>query len=357
MAHEWDRGVLNAASWHGLEELGAMVTAEDIINAGEKCGAWPTNIRYDDVITKAEGLVLPLKAIIADYQGHGSRALSGVGGRFRETSPEEWRELVSVAVKAGAKPTGAFSLRHGTRVLATFEVGESNGLKNHLVIADAFDGSMKLTGGFTSVRVVCANTLSAAMSCDGKEMLRLRHTASLPEKLVAMGESIEKAIQTGQAIKELYAQAEQTVLHRDEAMELLFKLFPDPKEVEGKKTAAAAKTRAKNKRTEALKAAALPINRVGDVNGNAATLWNAATYLVDRTLDGKPRKLRGGDRLDSMLFGARGQRVAKIEQVMVQVLRPDGTEVSMSVDQAVNAGVPAGQIGGKSLIDDILNSN
>ena len=39
MSHEWDRGVLNASSWHGLEEIGVMASAEDIIDAGERTGA------------------------------------------------------------------------------------------------------------------------------------------------------------------------------------------------------------------------------------------------------------------------------------------------------------------------------
>jgi len=354
MAHEWDRGILTHASWHGLEALGVLVTAEDIINAGENSGAWPVTVRRDQLETRVERLSCPLEAIIADYKSHDSRCLSGVGGRFEATSPEKWRELVQAAVKAGAKPTGAFSLRNGTRVLATFEVGEGNGLKSHLVMADAFDGSMKLTCGFTSIRVVCANTLSAAMSCDGKGMAALRHTSTINEKIESLGHSIEEAIKTGQAIKDLYAQAEETRLNRDEAEELLALLFPMPGE--GHKSAKAvksAKTRAENKRKEALQAAALPINRVGD-KGTAATIWNAATYLVDRKVDGSFRSTRGGDRLDSMLFGSRAERVAKIERVMIQVLRPDGSEVSMSVDQAMDAGVPANQIGGSNLIEDIL---
>ncbi len=354
MSHEWDRGVLTNASWHGLEELGTLVTAEDIIYAGEDSGSWPVKVYREDMRTVNTQLLSGDQAIVADYKQHDSRWLSSVGGRFRATTPEEWRELVTAATRAGAKPTGAFSLRNGSRVLATFEVGEGNGLKNHLVLADAFDGSMKLTGGFTSVRVECANTLSAAMSADGGGMAKLRHTASLEHKIVAMGESLEKAIATGQAVKDLYEQAEQTVLHRDDAMKLLFELFPDPVSKDGEKIAKSAMTRAKNRRDEAIKAAALPINRVGD-KGTVATLWNAATYLVDRTVNGSFRKVRGGDRLDSMLFGSRASRVGQIEQVMVQVLQSDGTEVSMTVDQAVDTGIPAGQIGGKNLIDDILN--
>lgn len=358
MSHEWDRGIMTHSSWHGLELLREMFTAEDIINAGEDAGSWPIDVYRADqnVSTRNGGLLLSgEQAIVGEYKSHPDRWLGNVGGRFNATSPDKWRELVVAAVEAGAKPTGAFSLRGGSRVLATFQVGESNGLRSHLVMADAFDGSMKLTCGFTSIRVVCANTLSAAMSTDGKKMQGLRHTSTINEKIESLGYSIGEAIKTGQAVKELYLQAEETRLNKDEAEELLFMLFPEPGD--GHKSAKArlsAKTRAENKRKEALRAAALPINRVGEL-GTAATIWNAATFLVDRNVDGSFRSTRGGDRLDSMLFGARAERIGQIEKVMIQVLQSDGSEVSMSVDQAVGAGIPPSQIGGDALIQDILD--
>ena len=182
---------------------------------------------------------------------------------------------------------------------------------------------------------------------------KMRHTSTINDKVAILGETMGEAIKSGQRVRDLYAQAEQTHMHRDDAMALLFKLFPDPVEKDGKKPAQASKTRAENKRKEALVAANMGINRVGE-RGNAATLWNAATFLVDRTTNGNFRKTRGGDRLDSMLFGSRADRVSQIEKVMIQVLQSDGTEVSMSVDQAIGAGIPTSQIGGKTLIDDIL---
>jgi hypothetical protein len=73
---------------------------------------------------------------VGSYSAHPERVLGAVD-RFRATACDEWRDLVKAAVAAGAKPTGAFSLRDGSRVLATFEVGISNGLRTQLLLVDA----------------------------------------------------------------------------------------------------------------------------------------------------------------------------------------------------------------------------
>ena len=181
MSHEWDRGILNASSWHGLEDVGEMIGAEGMIAAGEFTGAWPTALRFDTIRT-AGGLTAPGRAIVATYKGHADRCLSVVGDRYRATTPDEWRVLVRAATAAGAQPTGAFSLRDGSRVLATFAVGQANGLRTFLNLVDSFDGSMRLTCGTTSVRTVCANTLAMSLKSDGAGMAKLRHVSSLEQK-------------------------------------------------------------------------------------------------------------------------------------------------------------------------------
>lgn len=338
MAHEWDRGVLASSSWHQLETLGNMSTAADIIAHGETSGAWPTALFYAALVARSEDgpeLTVPgLEAIVGAYQSHADRVLGVVGGRYRETTPDEWRSLVSAAVDAGAKPTGAFSLREGKRVLATFEVGSGSGIVDHLVLADSFDGSLRLTAGTSSVRVVCANTLSAAMSSDGAHMARLRHTASLETRINALRDAIGDAVKTGSKVRAMFEAASSTVLNKARAKAAFDAMFPEAPE----DATLVAKTRAENTRHAARIAAAMPINKVGSTPGNLATLWNAATYLVDRREDGTYRSARGdADGLDSMLFGARAKQVAEI-QTMVEVLMADGTSQAMSVPQAADAG-------------------
>lgn len=343
MTHEWDRGVLAASSWHGFETIADMLTADDIIAHGETSGAWPIALDIERLTTDG-GLIAPVSAIVASYLQHSARVVGANGERYRATTPDEWRELVRAAVAAGAKPTGAFSLRDGSRVLATFEIGGGGGIVDHLVLADSYDGTLRLTAGTSSVRVVCANTLKAAMQSDGEGMARLRHTASLETKINVLADTIGESIASGRKVRDLYDRASRTVLRPEAARAAFDALFPAAPDDASQR----AKTRAENERADARIAARRPENAVSSA-GNLASLWNAATWLVDREADGSTRECRGGaDRLDSLLFGARSKRVAEIETVierLVEVVRPDGTVEAVAVAEAVAQGVAPDQAG------------
>jgi hypothetical protein len=321
MAHMWDRGVLNASSWHGLEEVGVFGNAQSMIDHGERTGAYPIALTDSDLFTahgvRAEGF----HAQVASYLSaeHPDRVVGINRERYRATTPEEWRDLLRAAVDAGGKPTGTFSLRDGTRVIATFEIGsdDEQGIKTNLLMADSYDGTSHLTVGFTGVRCVCANTVSVALREDGSGMAKLRHTASLEERVKILQASIAAAIKEGNAVNALFKKACDTVLMRTEARAAFDLLFPLALPVDGKEPTKNAVTRAENEREEAIKAALHPVNRVGDERGNMGTLWNAATFLVDRTADGKARPVKGGgSSLDSMLFGTRGKRVASVQALV-----------------------------------------
>jgi hypothetical protein len=349
MAHQWDRGVKAYSTWHGLEEIGAMQTAIEQIEHGERSGAWPTTVDFADLF--AGSALIPVdrsvgRAVRASYTDHPTRIVGVVGARYHATTPERWRTLCHAAVEAGGKPTGAFSLRGGTRVVATFAL-EANGIETHLLLADSFDGSLRLTCGVTEVDVVCANTLSVALSSDGESMAQLRHTRSLDGKAMALQGVLKEAIQHGKSVRELVAKAQDTRLDRSQAQAMFDALFPEaPKDAS--KTA---QTKAENARHDARLAAALPINRRGAQPGTLATLWNAATYLVDRRPDGSARELRGGaDALDSMLFGARGKRVQEVQETIEVFLR-DGTVKEMTVAQAVEAGA----LDKRQLLESMIN--
>lgn len=343
MAHMWDRGVLDASSWHGQEEVGVFTDADSLILHGERAGSYPVGLSAESLFTQA-GLVAGLKALVAKYDSHPDRIVGTNGSRYRATTPNEWRGMIRAATEAGAKPTGAFSLCEGSRVLATFDVGDSNGLRTHLVLADSFDGSLRLTAGFTSIRVVCANTLAAAMREDGSGMAQLRHTASLETNVAILRDGIADCVTKGRKVRELFEKASRITLPKESAEKAFDALFP--KAPEG--ASSTLTTRLDNERDDAIVAARMPINKVGDVGGNLATLWNAATYLVDRNADGTARECRGGaDRLNSLLFGTRAKRLEEVQQVierLVEVIRPDGSVETATVQEAISLGVPTDQL-------------
>lgn len=317
MSHEWHAGILTQSSWHGLEEVGILRTAEEMIAAGTRTNAYATDIQLHKLF--ADGIPVPGFGVIATY-ANGQRVGQGhVGDRYRPTEPEEFHSLIRAAGKAGARPMGAFSLRGGSRVLATFEVGEeTSGIKTFLNIIDALDGSLHLSAGKSSVRVVCANTLSAARSADGKRWAKVRHTASAADKIATLAEAIEETVKSGQETIKTYQAAEETRLTKTDVAGILEALFPPAPEDASK----GAQTRAENARTEMLMAMQRKENFAGPT---LATVWNGATWLVDRDGFGNARKTRG-DALDSLLTGTRGQRIHEIENIVEVVLRDGSIE-------------------------------
>lgn len=359
MSDEWDRGVLDSSSWHRKEQVGIMTCSEDMITHGELCGAWPIGLALIKLFAE-DGLEAPDKGVRATYLQHPDRILcSSVGNKYRATACQEWRDLIHAACLAGAKPTGAFSLRDGSRVVATFEIGmcTETGLNTQLLLCDSFDGSLALTCGFTTIRVVCANTLACAISQDGHGFARLKHTAALETKVKMLQENIGIAIKSGQKVNELYEKARTTYFANLASAEKAFNLlFPEAQIEEGDSPRAIKHktTRANNERNDGMRAAQNPINKVGAIrNGNLATLWNAATYLVDREADGSFRKTRSEDRLDSMLFGPRGKEIETI-LTKIEVIMRDGSIQTMTQTEALEAGVSQREVG-KAVIKDLLD--
>lgn len=345
MAHEWHRGVLSASSWHGLESVEALPDAETLIRRGEETGAWPVALERVSIQT-ADGLPVPGKAVVGRYADCSRIAYGAVGDRYRALEPREWRATIEAAVKAGAKPAGAFSLRGGSRVLATFEIGEGEGIRHYLNLVDSFDGSLAHSAGGSSVRVVCANTLAQSLAADGHRAAKLRHTSTINDRAEVLREAIEQHVRGGEAVAELYRAARKAELTRSEAADVFALLFPEPSKDDKPTTA--------TRRVNARRAAARAMQRAENQEGRSlATLWNAATWLVDRDETGRARPVKGGgDLLDSMLFGSRGDRVEEIRSIVQVVLR-DGTVADMEAPAAAAAGVSPEQIG-RQLLDSML---
>lgn len=355
MSADWYGGVLAQSSWHRLEKLGQMPDAATMIAKAEDTGAWPIDVGLETMTTES-GLAVPGHGVVATYKDGSRRCHKAVSERYHFLDPKEWRATIEAAVKAGAKPTGAFALgKNGSKVLATFEIGETGTnsrarFKNYLNMADSLDQSCSYVAGGSSIRVVCANTYAAWMGRDGNKAAKIRHTGSINERAEALREAIEQHVQGGETIAALYRDARESRLHFDDAEALLARLFPAPAE-EGRK-----RTRAMNKRAEVVRAMALEENWEGET---LASLWNGATWVVDRTLDSngnaEHRTGRGGaDTLEAMLFGSRGQRIEKVRQVMVTVLRPDGSEETVPAHQAVQDGADPAQVG-HSMLKEMLN--
>jgi len=327
---------------------GSHADADAFIASAEKAGHWPVDVRTVGVTANDEkgGLVAPgAQAIIGEY-ADGTRDVLGINGsRYNATSAEQWREIVRAAVAAGAEPIHSHSW--DGKVMAQFRIGEASGIMSTLVLGDSFNGACKLVAGTSATRLGCANAMVARMRSEtkrGNDWAKISHTASLDEKVNRLVAGIDVALAEGRSVADLFDRAASTHLPAPLAKAAFDVLFPAADEDASQR----AKTRAENMRAAARKAAAMPINRVGG-RGNLATLWNAATYLVDRTETGEARSTRGdSSRVDSLLFGKRGKRVEEVRH-LVEVILADGRVEAMTVGEAVEVGVDAEVLGSKVL--------
>ncbi|MBB6580921.1 DUF932 domain-containing protein [Ralstonia solanacearum] len=116
------------------------------------------------------------------YRSDTKTPLSVVSGRYRVVQPREvlefYRDLSEVA---GFKLETAGVLREGRKYWALAKTGHSGTLKGkdtingYLLLATACDGTLATTAQFTSVRVVCNNTLQIALGDSSSGVVKVSH--------------------------------------------------------------------------------------------------------------------------------------------------------------------------------------
>jgi phage/plasmid-like protein (TIGR03299 family) len=115
------------------------------------------------------------------YRSDTKAPLSVVSGRFQVVQPSEILEFYRDLVKVGGfELETAGVLKEGRKLWALAKTGQSATLKGqdkvngYLLLATACDGTLATTAQFTSVRVVCNNTLAIALR-DGDGAVKVPH--------------------------------------------------------------------------------------------------------------------------------------------------------------------------------------
>lgn len=174
MAHEIDFSnnraniaYIGERPWHGL---GAVMPADaDMdqwrIAAGLNYHVCRTPVMFDNGrdMVEGEGSVL--------FRNDNGKMLSVVSDRYQIVQPKDvvdfYRDLTA---QHGFKMETMGALSDGKRVWALakvgegFTVGRNDRIESYLLLATSYDKTMATRAQFTTVRVVCHNTLSAAVA-------------------------------------------------------------------------------------------------------------------------------------------------------------------------------------------------
>ena len=300
MAHNLYQGTMawtGEKPWHKLGiQFDQPFTAEEAINAarlGYNVSKRPMYLDNGNRVPNA----------MATVNDDTNDVLGVVGNRYTVLQNTQAFSFFDQLLKdAGARYETAGALGKGERIWLMARMPgclmpvRGDEVNPYCLLTNTHDGSGTIQVRFTLVRVVCQNTLTAAMS-GSKEIINIRHTASAHNNLVLAGEILRDYATHFGLMGDRLSLLAATPISDDTIDEYLMKLFGDPSEAAN----ANAASHAQNK-----------INAVQDhyerglganLPGVKGTLWgayNAALEWVDYEFPVKGTR----DRTQSILFGA-----------------------------------------------------
>lgn len=196
MSHELDMQNGKAAiayvgetPWHGL---GQRLTEGSSIDTWRK----EAGMEYE-ILTAPLELALPdgnslrLQNKVGLYRNDNKAPLGVVGNRYHVVQPEEVLEFFrDLTEERGFILETAGVLFSGSKYWAMartpheLQLGDDT-VKEHLLLATACDGSLATTARYVRTRVVCNNTIAAALrESEGGKVIRVEHRSKFDSKAV-----------------------------------------------------------------------------------------------------------------------------------------------------------------------------
>ena len=173
MAHQLEQmAYVGQTPWHGL---GNQLTHHQPIDVWAQQAGMDWRIESSDVSYMAQNqrgqnIIMPFEEQRVLYRSDTHAPLSVVSQRYQEVQPKEilhfYKDLTE---QAGFELETAGVLKGGKKFWALARTGQSSALKGkdvsngYILLATACDGTLATTAQFTSIRVVCNNTLAIAL--------------------------------------------------------------------------------------------------------------------------------------------------------------------------------------------------
>lgn len=286
----------NAAPWHGL---GNRLTEKQPIEVWAQQAGMDWKIRSSPVYFHSQettSVLYPDHQVL--FRSDTEQALSVVSSRYQVVQPREILEFYRDLTEAGGfELETAGVLKGGRKVWALAKTNQSAAIKRtdvvngYLLLATACDGTLATTAQFTSVRVVCNNTLAVALT-NGTGAIKVPHSTTFN------AETVKKQLDISVSSWDRFIYRMKTLSERkvtnQEAESFIRRLFNEiastPNTVNG---------RAMKKVMELYNGGGRGAE-LSSAKGTVFGLLNAVTEFVDHE-----RRARSQDhRLDSAWFGA-----------------------------------------------------
>ncbi|MGF2635646.1 DUF932 domain-containing protein [Acinetobacter johnsonii] len=173
MAHQIEQiAYVGETPWHGL---GNQLSPHQPIEVWAQQAGMDWRIESSDVSYMAQNergqsIIMPYEEQRVLYRSDTHAPLSVVSQRYQEVQPKQilgfYRDLTE---QSGFELETAGVLKGGKKFWALAKTGQTSALKGkdvsngYILLATACDGTLATTAQFTSIRVVCNNTLAIAL--------------------------------------------------------------------------------------------------------------------------------------------------------------------------------------------------
>ena len=173
MAHKIEQiAYVDETPWHGLgNQLSPNQPLEVWAQqAGMDWRIESSNVSYMAQNERGQSIIMPFEDQRVLYRSDTHAPLSVVSQRYQEVQPKEILEFYrDLTEQSGFELETAGVLKGGKKFWALARTGQSTALKSkdvsngYILLATACDGTLATTAQFTSIRVVCNNTLAIAL--------------------------------------------------------------------------------------------------------------------------------------------------------------------------------------------------
>ena len=173
MAHQIEQiAYVSETPWHGL---GNQLSPHQPIEVWAEQAGMDWRIESSDVSYMAQNergqsIIMPYEEQRVLYRSDTHAPLSVVSQRYQEVQPKQILEFYrDLTEQSGFELETAGVLKGGKKFWALAKTGQTSALKGkdvsngYILLATACDGTLATTAQFTSIRVVCNNTLAIAL--------------------------------------------------------------------------------------------------------------------------------------------------------------------------------------------------
>lgn len=176
-------------AWHGL---GQQLEAGQPIEVWAKAAGLSHIVERSTVQYSAGDILLPHTTRDVLYRSDTHAPLGVVGKDYKVVQPADVLDFFAkLAENNNFELETAGSLSNGKRIWAMAKVNDGatvvgqDVVKPYVLLATSYDGTLATTARFTSVRVVCSNTLGFA-AAEGGDTIRINHSKEFSAKDTAL---------------------------------------------------------------------------------------------------------------------------------------------------------------------------